>query len=86
MNLILKNSRGKEEKYRILFDIETDKDKKYVIYTKDEVIRDDFIKTYAAIYKLNKKTKKYTITPIKSVKEIDFVDKILNSLQSEREN
>ncbi len=86
MNIVLKDSKGKEDKYRILFDIETDKDKKYVIYTKDEVIRDDYIKTYVSIYKLNKKTKKYTITPIKSVKEIDFVDKILNSLQSESEN
>lgn len=83
--LILKDSRGKDE-YRIIFDIEIENDKKYIIYTKDEEVKSDLIKAYASIYKLNKKTKKYTISSIKSQKELDFVDKVLNSLQNESES
>ncbi len=83
--LILKDSKGKDE-YRIIFDIETENDKKYIIYTKDEEINSDFIKTYASVYKFNNKTKKYTISAIKNQKELDFVDKVLNSLQNESES
>lgn len=79
-NLILKDSRGKDE-YRIILNIETESDKNYIVYTKDEV-KSDLIKTYASIYKFNNKTKKYTISAIKSQKELDFVDKVLNSLQN----
>lgn len=83
--LILKDSKGKDE-YRILFDIETVNDKKYIVYTKDEELKPDLIKTYVSIYKFNNKTKKYTISTVKNDKELDFVDKVLNSLQNESES
>lgn len=83
--LILKDSKGKDE-YRIIFDIETENDKKYIIYTKDEEVKTDLIKAYSSIYKFNKRTKKYTISSIRSQKELEFVDKVLNSLQNESES
>ncbi len=83
--IILENSKGKEEEFRILFNFTTNNGKNYVVVTNDEVYKEDYIKSFAFSYKLNKKTNKYTYTSVKSEKELDFIDKLLKSLQVESE-
>lgn len=82
--IILKDFKGESE-YEVLFSLETEKDKKYIVFSKNEEEKENKVRAYASSYKFNNKTKKYSISPIKTKKELDLIEKILNSLQIERE-
>jgi uncharacterized protein YrzB (UPF0473 family) len=84
-NIILENGKGLKKEFRILFTINTENDKNYAIVTDDEVYKDEYIKSFVFMYRLNKRTKKYTYTSVKNIKELDYIDKLLKSLQIESE-
>lgn len=75
---------GKEIKYEILFTFESeDTNRKYIVYTDNELDKDDMIKTYASIYEEDGKELK--ITPITDEKEWNLVEKLINQASEEIE-
>lgn len=74
---IVTDNDGKEVKYEILFTFESEEtNKKYIVYTDNELDKDDMIKTYASIYEENGKELK--LTPITSDKEWNLVEKLID--------
>ena len=74
---IVTDNDGKEVKYEILFTFESEEtNKKYIVYTDNELDNDDMIKTYASIYEENGKELK--LTPITSDKEWNLVEKLID--------
>ena len=73
---------GKETEYEILFTFESeDTNKSYIVYTDNELDKDDMIKTYASIYEENGKELK--LTPIEDEKEWNLVEKLINQATDE---
>ncbi len=80
-SLKIKNESGQEIDVRVLFTVEDAKTlKNYIVYTDDKV-ENNKIKTYVSTYEL-KADGIYELNPVKTKEEYDFVNKILNSLQS----
>ena len=75
---------GKKIDYEILFTFESDEtDKKYIVYTDNELDKDEMIKTYASIYEEDGKELK--LTPITDDKEWNLVEKLINQATEEIE-
>lgn len=73
---------GNETEYEILFTFESeDTNKKYIVYTDNELDKDEMIKTYASIYEENGKELK--LTPITDDKEWNLVEKLINQATEE---
>lgn len=82
---IVKDKNGKETKYEILFTFESEEtNKKYIVYTNNELDKDEMIKTYASIYEENGKELK--LTPITDDKEWNLVEKLIDQATDEIEN
>ena len=82
--LILKDKNGKKKEYRILLDIEdTTRNVNYVIYTDDKKNKDDSVKAYASTYVLSEKGNMTQLKPVENEDEFDFIEKILNSLDTD---
>ena len=81
---IVTNKDGKQTKYEILFTFESeDTNKKYIVYTDNELDKDDMIKTYASIYE--EKNKELELTPITDDKEWNLVEKLIKQATDEIE-
>ena len=81
--LTMKDKNGKKREYRILLDIEdTTKKVNYVIYTDDKKNKDGSIKAYASNYILSEKGNMTKLKPVSSIEEFDFIEKILDSLET----
>lgn len=81
--LTMKDKNGKKREYRILLDIEdTTKKVNYVIYTDDKKNKDGSIKAYASTYILSEKGNMTKLKPVSSLEEFDFIEKILDSLET----
>ncbi len=81
--LTMKDKNGKKREYRILLDIEdTTKKVNYVIYTDDKKNKDGSIKAYASTYILSEKGNMTKLKPVSSIEEFDFIEKILDSLET----
>ena len=75
---------GKKIDYEILFTFESeDTNKKYIVYTDNELDKDEMIKTYASIYEEDKKELK--LTPITDDKEWNLVEKLIDQAAEEIE-
>ena len=73
---------GKEIKYEILFTFESEEtNKKYIVYTDNELDKDNLIKTYASIYEEN--GKELSIFPINDDKEWNLVEKLIEQATDE---
>ncbi len=81
--LTMKDKNGKKHEYRILLDIEDTTNKvNYVIYTDDKKNKDGSIKAYASTYILSEKGNMTKLKPVSEVEEFDFIEKILDSLET----
>jgi len=81
--LTLKDKNGKKKEYRILLDIEdTTKSVNYIIYTDDKKDKEGNIKAYASTYVLSEKGNMTKLKPVIDKEEFDFIEKILNSLET----
>lgn len=73
---------GKDAEYEILFTFESEEtNKKYIVYTNNELDKDDMIKTYASIYEEEDKLLK--LTPIEDDKEWNLVEKLIDQATQE---
>ncbi len=82
--LILKDELGKKREYRILLDVENTNEKKnYVIYTDESKNKNGDIICYAATYVLSKKGNMTKLKQVTTTEELDFLSKVLGSLESE---
>lgn len=80
----LKDKNGKKKDYRILFDIESYEDNKnFIIYTDDSKTKDGEIKVYASTYSISKSGNMTKLKPISDKEELDFIEKILSSIEGE---
>lgn len=80
--ITLKDSKGKKHEYRILLNLE-DKDLNYILYTDETKDKDGNIICYASTYVLSDKGNMTKLKPISSKEELDFLSKMLCSLESE---
>lgn len=81
--LVLKDSSGNKQEYRILLDIEDTTNRvNYVIYTDDETNKDGEMVCYASTYVLSPKGNMTKLKPVETKEEFDFISKILDSLES----
>ena len=81
--LVLKDSSGNKQEYRILLDIEdTTNSVNYVIYTDDLTNKDGEMVCYASTYVLSPKGNMTKLKPVETKEEFDFISKILDSLES----
>ena len=69
---------NEEVKYKVILDITGLDNKNYIVYTKDK--KNCFVSTYKYT-----KTGKITIKEVKTDKEYDMINDILNSLQNKGE-
>lgn len=77
--LLLKDSRGKEVEFRILFTVElADQNKNYVAFTDNKKDADGNIKVHAAIYNKEEKDK---LIPVEDDNELILIDNIFKSIQ-----
>ena len=82
--ITLKDSKGKKNDYRVLFDVEdTDTKTNYILYTDEKKDKDGNIICYASTYVLSEKGNMTKLKPVSGTKELDFLSKILGSLESE---
>lgn len=82
--LTLKDKNGKKKEYRILLDIEdTTENVNYVIYTDDKKNKDGNVHAYASTYVLSEKGNMTKLKPVVNEDEFDFIEKILNSLETD---
>lgn len=80
--LTLKNKNGKKQDYRILLNIENkETNKNYVIYTMDTKNKDNKSYAYASSYELSEKGNMIKFKSVEDKKELNFIKKVLNSLQ-----
>ena len=76
------NPKGEETEYEILFTFESeDTNKKYIVYTDNEVDYEDMIKTYASVYEDNDGVLK--LSKIEDEKEWKLVEKLLEQATEE---
>lgn len=81
---IVTDKDGKEIKYEILFTFESEEtNKKYIVYTDNELDKDNLIKTYASIYEED--GKELNIFPINDDKEWNLVEKLIEQATDEPE-
>ena len=81
---IVPDKDGKEIKYEILFTFESEEtNKKYIVYTDNELDKDNLIKTYASIYEED--GKELNIFPINDDKEWNLVEKLIEQATDEPE-
>ena len=81
----LTNEKGEEVVCDILFTFDSEEtNKSYIVYTDNELDKDDMIKTYASIYEENGKELK--LTPIEDEKEWKIIETILQTIQEEVSN
>lgn len=81
--LILKDSRGQEYEYQVLFTVSYDNGRKnYVAFTDNEKDSSGNIKVNAAIYDPNKKDK---LIPVEDAKELTLIENIFKSIQKKIE-
>lgn len=80
----VKDKDGKVTKYDVLFTFESEEtNKKYIVYTDNELDKDEMIKTYASIYEeIGEELK---LTPITDDKEWNLVEKLINQATDEVE-
>ena len=80
--LVLKNSSGEKQEYRILLDIEDTTNKiNYVIYTDDKTNKKGETICYASTYVRSSKGNMTKLKPVETKEEFDFISKILDSLE-----
>jgi uncharacterized protein YrzB (UPF0473 family) len=78
--LIIKNDKGIEKEYDILFTFDnTEKGRNYVVYTEYNKDKDGNLVTYSSYYNMNDKSRK--LYNIDSKDEIEFVDKMIESIE-----
>ncbi len=80
--LTLKDKKGNKKEYRILLNIECDNDINFVIYTDDKKTKDGDITAYASSYVISEKGNMTKLKEVKNKDEIDFIKKILESLET----
>ena len=81
--LTMKDKKGKKQEFRILMDIEdTTRKVNYVIYTDDKKNKDGSVKAYASTYILSEKGNMTKLKPVSDPEEFDFVERILDSLET----
>ena len=80
-NIITINEDGKDVDYTILLTFDTDDDKTYYVYTKDELDEDGFVKTYAGIYDNTNDEEK--LLPIESDEEWELIEILIDNLDRE---
>ena len=81
----VKDSKGNEIEYEILFTFESeDTNKSYIVYTDNETDKDGMIKTYASSYTENDGV--LNLTKIEDEKEWNVVEKILEQASEEMTN
>lgn len=81
--LILKDNRGKEYEYRVLFTVSCDNgNKNYIAFTNNEKNSAGNIKVNVAIYDQEKKDQ---LISIENEKELTLIDNILKSIQKKIE-
>ena len=81
--LTMKDKSGKKREYRILMDIEdTTKNVNYVIYTDDKKNLDGSVRAFASTYILSEKGNMTKLKPVSDSEEFDFVERILDSLET----
>ncbi len=80
--LTLKDKKGNKKEYRILLNIECDNNINYVIYTDDKKTKDGDIKAYASSYVLSDKGNMTKLKQVENKDELDFIEKILDSLET----
>lgn len=79
---VINDKDGKEVKYEILFTFESEETgKKYIVYTDNELDKDEMIKTYASIYEEDGKELK--LSPITDDREWNLVEKLINQATEE---
>ena len=78
----LKDKNGNKFNYRILFNIECSESKKnYIIYTDDKKDKYGQMNAFISSYELSDKGNMTKLKRITNEKDIEFITKILNSLQ-----
>lgn len=78
----LKDKTGKKKDYRVLFNIESSESKtNYVIYTDDKMNMYGQINAFISSYELSDKGNMTKLKRITNQNDIEFITKILNSLQ-----
>lgn len=82
--LSLKDENGNKKDYRILLNIESDKN--FVIYTDEEKNENGDIKAYISTYEISSKGNMIKFKPVSDEKELDDISRILNSLYREKGN
>lgn len=82
--LSLKDENGNKKDYRILLNIESDKN--FVIYTDEEKNENGDIKAYISTYEISSKGNMTKFKPVSDEKELDDISRILNSLYREKGN
>ena len=82
--LSLKDENGNKKDYRILLNIESDKN--FVIYTDEEKNENGDIKAYISTYEISSKGNMTKFKPVSDEKELDDISRILNSLYIEKGN
>lgn len=76
--ITVRNDDGEEIECRVLFTVENENGKQFVVYTQDELDENGNIITYAS--KIDKNNNLIKVTK----EEYNFLYKMLNSLQSEK--
>ena len=85
--LTLKDSKGHKKEYRILFNIEdTTTHVNYVIYTDESKNKDGNVKAYASTYVLSDKGNMTKLKPVEMKEEFDFIERILESLEGNKDD
>lgn len=80
--LVLKDSKGKKIEYRVLFDIFDNSSKlNYIVYTDEEKDKNGDVVCYASTYVLSEKGNMTKLKPVSSVEQLEFLSKILCSLE-----
>ncbi len=82
--LSLKDENGNKKDYRILLNIESDKN--FVIYTDETKNENGDIKAYISTYELSSKGNMTKFKPVTDESEFDDISRILNSLYRKKGN
>ena len=77
-NEIILLENDKEVKYKVILDLEDVDGKNFIVYTKDDT------SCFVSMYTYTK-TGKLKLSPVKNEKDYDFIEEVLNSLQSKGE-
>ncbi len=81
--LILKNDLGKTVTYDIIATVSSaENHKDYIVFTDNSLDQDGCIITYASIYDRTGEDKK--LYPIETEEEWDFIEKLLSSMDEEK--